>query len=396
MGGVFISYSHDSAEHKQRVRALADKLRAEGLPSIIDQDMLPAGPPEGWAMWSEAQVRSADHRVLVACTATYCQRYESDQERDTGLGAVCEARAIRQLIYNAGGVTRKFRVVLFSDSDNQHVPLQLQGYHRFLLYQPDGYQGLVAWLRDKPTAAPAPAEKMAWPEPASEYVWQPADRKEVFAAFQKMLTGQAARILLLAGVSSMGKTIVLTELRAYAAHLGIASALLDFKGCPSLDEVFQAMRLDLGREILSSAHDASGPARFYNLISDLQRLSKPLLLMFDSYEQASLEAQKWIESQLLPRLDRAPGVIVLLGGQQVPPGDKRASWPSAEQFQLQPIQEPAEWVEYKDRKYQCPEVTFAQVEVLTDVTNGNPGQLSALLEALVRKKTQMRSSGHGH
>jgi SEFIR domain len=34
---VFISHSHDSPEHTSRVRALADRLRADGVESWIDQ-----------------------------------------------------------------------------------------------------------------------------------------------------------------------------------------------------------------------------------------------------------------------------------------------------------------------------------------------------------------------
>lgn len=33
---VFISYSHDSEEHKDRVLALSDRLRADGIDCIID------------------------------------------------------------------------------------------------------------------------------------------------------------------------------------------------------------------------------------------------------------------------------------------------------------------------------------------------------------------------
>lgn len=51
---VFISYSHDNEEHKARVYDLAKRLRADGLTVIIDHDMLPGGPPEGWSVWSEA------------------------------------------------------------------------------------------------------------------------------------------------------------------------------------------------------------------------------------------------------------------------------------------------------------------------------------------------------
>jgi SEFIR domain len=46
---VFISYSHDSFEHTRRVRALADRLRSEGVESWIDQYV--QDPNEGWIRW---------------------------------------------------------------------------------------------------------------------------------------------------------------------------------------------------------------------------------------------------------------------------------------------------------------------------------------------------------
>ncbi len=141
-----------------------------------------------------------------------------------------------------------------------------------------------------------------------------------------MITGQSPkRILVVRGVSNTGKTVLFAELMAYARHLELPAALVDFKGCPSLDDQFQTLRLDLGPEILHHADAASGTARFYHLISDLQKIRAPLLLIFDTYEQASEDAHKWLESQLLPRLDRAPSVVVLLGGQRIPEYNKY-SW----------------------------------------------------------------------
>src|SRR2546421_4925168 len=103
MPRVFISYSHDSNAH---VADLAARLRASGVQVTVDSDTGPGGPSEGWEAWSEAQVKDAD-RVLIACTETYCRRYELKEDPGVGLGAVWEARAIRQLLYGAGGFNEK-------------------------------------------------------------------------------------------------------------------------------------------------------------------------------------------------------------------------------------------------------------------------------------------------
>src|SRR3954447_25066037 len=111
MAVVFISYSHDSDPHKQTVRELADYLRdVHGLHVVIDQDMLPGGPAQGWPHWSKDQVRRAD-KVLLVCTENYCRRYLGCEDPGVGLGAVCEARLIDQELYNCAGINHNYRVV---------------------------------------------------------------------------------------------------------------------------------------------------------------------------------------------------------------------------------------------------------------------------------------------
>ena len=63
---VFISYSHDSPEHADRVLALSDRLRQDGLDSILDQYFL-GSPDEGWPRWMDRQIRDVDF-VLMICT----------------------------------------------------------------------------------------------------------------------------------------------------------------------------------------------------------------------------------------------------------------------------------------------------------------------------------------
>ncbi|MFO1419763.1 MAG: hypothetical protein U1F59_02155 [Candidatus Competibacteraceae bacterium] len=75
-------------------------------------------------------------RVLVACTERYCRSYEGQMPAGQGLGAACEAGAIRQILYNQANINPKFRVILFEEGDGTHVPLGLQRYHRFELWRP--------------------------------------------------------------------------------------------------------------------------------------------------------------------------------------------------------------------------------------------------------------------
>ncbi len=58
---VFISYSHDSDEHKDRVLALSDRLRADGIDCSIDQ--YETSPPEGWARWCDRQIEEEGKKL---------------------------------------------------------------------------------------------------------------------------------------------------------------------------------------------------------------------------------------------------------------------------------------------------------------------------------------------
>ena len=63
---VFISYSHDSAEHRERVLALSERLRDDGYDTRLDQ-YVNGTPAEKWPRWMLDRLDEASH-VLVICT----------------------------------------------------------------------------------------------------------------------------------------------------------------------------------------------------------------------------------------------------------------------------------------------------------------------------------------
>ena len=101
---VFISYSHDTVAHQERVLDLADRLRADGIDVEIDQYN---SPPEGWPRWCEHQIETADF-VLMVCTETYHRRVRGEEEPGKR-GVVWEAAIIRQLLYDAGAAPSSCR-----------------------------------------------------------------------------------------------------------------------------------------------------------------------------------------------------------------------------------------------------------------------------------------------
>jgi SEFIR domain-containing protein len=106
---VLISYSHDSAEHEQRVLALANELRTQGgVDARIDRYR--PDPDEGWISWMRDHIVLAD-RVLLVFTETYARRFLGKEAPGKGLGVTFEGVIISQALYESGIHNAKFRPV---------------------------------------------------------------------------------------------------------------------------------------------------------------------------------------------------------------------------------------------------------------------------------------------
>lgn len=119
---VFISYSHDSKEHQDRVLRLSNKLRSEGIDCSLDQ--YEDSPLEGWPKWMDRQVKNSDF-ILVVCTETYYSKVLGVDEK--GMGIKWESTLIYQQLYNAGANNAKFIPIIFDDGKFEHIPEPLQG-----------------------------------------------------------------------------------------------------------------------------------------------------------------------------------------------------------------------------------------------------------------------------
>ena len=69
---VFISYSHDTPAHVERVQFLAAQLKEGDVHCEIDTSQI--SPPQGWPLWMQEQIERSDF-VIVVCTATYAGRF---------------------------------------------------------------------------------------------------------------------------------------------------------------------------------------------------------------------------------------------------------------------------------------------------------------------------------
>ena len=144
---VFISYSHDSAEHADRVLALSNRLRADGIDCILDQ--YETSPPENWPRWMDNHIRKSDF-VLMVCTDTYCRRVTGEEEPGTGLGVRWEGNLIYQHIYNAGAANSRFVPVLLDGGGVEHIPTPVQGAMHYLVHTPKGYEDLYRRITNQP------------------------------------------------------------------------------------------------------------------------------------------------------------------------------------------------------------------------------------------------------
>jgi tetratricopeptide (TPR) repeat protein len=154
---VFISYSHDNQEHMDRLWDLSERLRRDGVDCRIDQQE--ESPAEGWPRWCKHEIRDADF-VLVACTENYRPRYEGEEGEGVGLGGQWEGYVITQRLYRDQGRNTKFIPILFSGSDSQYIPDELDGVSRYDLSKPDGYEKLFRRVTEQPErkASPVAAE----------------------------------------------------------------------------------------------------------------------------------------------------------------------------------------------------------------------------------------------
>lgn len=156
---VFISYSHDTREHKQWVLTLAQRLIKAEIDVILDQWDLEYG--DDVPAFMTHSVGRAD-RVLMICTETYVQKV------DEGKGGVgYEALIVTgELIQNLG--TKKFVPVIRQSKEPILLPKKLGprmavNLSDYFSATDDEFQNLVAQLRKEPPPSKPSLGKTALP-----------------------------------------------------------------------------------------------------------------------------------------------------------------------------------------------------------------------------------------
>ena len=141
---VFISYSHDSEAHRERVLGLSERLRADGIETRLDR-YVGGTPAEGWPRWMLDRLDEADF-VVVVCTETYYRRFRGHGEPEKGKGVDFEGALITQELYDAKSASTKFVPVLFDAGDERFIPEPLRGRIFYALTSEAAYGALYDFL----------------------------------------------------------------------------------------------------------------------------------------------------------------------------------------------------------------------------------------------------------
>jgi tetratricopeptide (TPR) repeat protein len=182
---VFISYSHDSSEHCDRVLAFVQRLRGDGIDAWIDQ--FEESTDQGWPLWCARQILDAKY-VLLICTESYRNRFLGLEEFGKGRGVKWEAKVIQNILYYKE-INTGFIPVIFHDSDSRFVPETVREVSWYLIPasvddSPDYgklRQRLTGGYRFSPLGSPARKELYGQREDISVptvEVWESSERIE--------------------------------------------------------------------------------------------------------------------------------------------------------------------------------------------------------------------------
>ncbi len=151
---IFISYSHDSDIHRERVLGLAERLRSDGFEAMVDR-YVEGSPPQGWPRWMLNQIDWAD-RLLLVCTETYYRRFRGLEDSGVGRGVDWEGGVITNELYDQKSVSTRFVPVVFDLADIQFVPEPLRAFTIYTLTSEAGYEALTKGLAGAAGVMPAP------------------------------------------------------------------------------------------------------------------------------------------------------------------------------------------------------------------------------------------------
>ncbi len=183
---VFISYSHETKQHNDRVLAFAHALRTNGCDVELDQ--FHTEEIIDWPRWCSDQI-SKEHSdfVLCICTAQYRRRVEGKVPPERGKGVYWEGSLLDDELYDEKGNSRLIPI-LFDDEPEESIIRILRGWThcrlRDFTLEDRAYETLIRILSGQarvvknpvgtvPDLPPDPLPSSAPQEPTSPRTGQP-------------------------------------------------------------------------------------------------------------------------------------------------------------------------------------------------------------------------------
>ncbi|KAF0206299.1 MAG: WD repeat-containing [Gallionellaceae bacterium] len=243
---IFISYSHDSEEHKKQVLELSERLRQDGIETRLDQ-YVNGAPEEKWPRWMLNQLDEAQF-VLVVCTETYYLRFRGHEQPGKGKGVDWEGALITQELYDSRSKTLKFVPVFLNAAVDAHIPEPLRSTSYYALTSEKNYQNLYDFLLGQAGIEPYPVgtlkirprqqgTALTFDEPRSvdaakidisriikyapaELIGREAETKVLNDAWKQAISGEPKRphVLTFVALGGEGKTSLVAHWAAELAH----------------------------------------------------------------------------------------------------------------------------------------------------------------------------------
>lgn len=249
-----------------------------------------------------------------------------------------------------------------------------------------------------------------------------ANRTKELDIFLKMVAGDHdCRIMLIEGVSGMGKTSLLSRFKDKCPS-EVKLVPFDCKGVSSIAAFLSELVVDLGRDkfphflekvkffvqggvdfsendiaaektisiaINSSVDLATQEYRLEQLqqafFDDLARIEHRTVISLDTYQEASDSLQDWIETKWLRTVERrVKNVITVIAGQSIPSPNNSVWGDNCEHFLLTAIVDIKAWCEFCS---DLPESVLTEdvIKAITLAFGGHPANTHQTLSLLIEK-----------